>query len=87
MQAIETKYIGPTNFRGGRIVARCEAERISVSYDHALGLVENHMAAAQALAKKLDWQGTWAGGALPNTYVWVCTTRSYEGTFTIKESK
>ena len=36
MQAIRTRYIGPTNTRDSRIQAKCEAKTIYVSYDHAL---------------------------------------------------
>ena len=69
-QAIVTKYHGPTNVRGSRISARCDAGRIMVSYDYALNIGDNHKAAAQALADKLGWtvehgMPALAGGALP----------------------
>ena len=57
MQAITTKYAGPTNTRGTRIIAKAAAGRVSVGYDHALNLEDNHAAAAQALAAKLGWTG------------------------------
>ena len=57
MQAITTKYAGPTNTRGSRIIAKAAAGRVSVGYDHALNLEDNHAAAAQALAEKLGWVG------------------------------
>lgn len=56
MQAIRTRYHGPSNTRGSRISAQCEAGRIYVGYDHALNLDENHVAAATALRVKLGWQ-------------------------------
>jgi len=72
-QAIETKYYGPTNYRGSRIRVRCQARTIFVSWDHALGVEDNHDAAAKTLAEKLAWCGTWFSGALTdgsgNVYV------------------
>jgi hypothetical protein len=70
MQAIVTKYHGPTNYKGSRISARAEAGRIIVHYDHALNIGENHAAAAQALADRLGWTTdkgypALAGGGLP----------------------
>ncbi len=52
MQAIETKYIGPTNYRGSRIKATCERGSISISYDNALNSDDAHIAAADALVAK-----------------------------------
>ncbi len=73
MQAIETKYYGPTNYRSARIRVRCQARTIFVSWDHALGVEDNHDAAAKALAEKLEWRGKWFSGALAdgsgNVYV------------------
>ncbi len=55
MQAITTKFIGPTNHRGDRIKARCSAGSVTVSWDWELEAHENHVAAAQALLGKLEW--------------------------------
>jgi hypothetical protein len=55
MQAIRTRYHGPTNTRGSRISAQCEAGRLSVPYAHELSLDENHKATARALRDKLGW--------------------------------
>ena len=57
MQAIRTKYTGPTNTRPSRIIASCDAGKLTVSYDHGLNLDDNHKAAAQKLAAKLQWIG------------------------------
>lgn len=65
MQAIITRYHGPTNTRGSRISARAEAGRTSVAYDHALNIDGNHRAAAQALMAKLGWEHDIASGTLP----------------------
>jgi hypothetical protein len=61
-QAIETKYLGATNSRGGRIKATAWADSVTLSYDHELGYAENHRAAADALLVKLGWDGKFAQG-------------------------
>lgn len=55
MQAIRTKYCGPTNTRGSRIQASCEAKTIYVPYNHALNSDANHRAACEALLRALGW--------------------------------
>ena len=78
MQAIRTRYIGPTNTRGSRIQAKCEAKTIYVSYDHALNTAENHMAACRKLADSLEWgkgpYNTMHGGSFGNDTYWVFST-------------
>jgi hypothetical protein len=70
MQAILTKYLGPTNHRGSRIVAWCQAGRLTFAWDDALSVDQNHDAVARGLAQKLGWledtHGRLAGGGLPN---------------------
>lgn len=72
-QAIETRYLGPTNTKSGRIKATAWAGSITVPYDHALNSEDNHRAAAMALVAKLQWQGTFAqgGNAKGNGYYFV----------------
>lgn len=55
MQAIRTRYIGPTNTKPSKIQAKCEAKTIYVYYDHGLNIDENHAAACAALVAKLGW--------------------------------
>ena len=56
MKAISTRYLGPTNFKGSRIVASDgDGNRIVVSLDSALGSEENHEAAAAKLCEKMGW--------------------------------
>jgi len=57
MQAIETKYHGPTDRQGSRVSATAEAGRVVLEWDHALNSERNHMRAAAALARKLGWVG------------------------------
>jgi hypothetical protein len=73
-QAIATKYLGPTDTRGARIKASCEAGSVTVAWDHGLNVDQNHAAAATSLASKLGWDDSpMAGGALPGMgYAFVC---------------
>lgn len=64
--AIVTKFVGPTNHRGSRVIARCIDTRITHSWDHRLNPDGNHMAAARKLADKLGWPEPLLGGALPD---------------------
>lgn len=52
MQAIETKYIGPSNYRGSRIKATCERGSLTVDYDDSLDTEQAHIAAAKSLCAK-----------------------------------
>ncbi len=71
-KAIETKYHGPGNVRGSRIIASdMDKNRVIASYDYALSAEENHKAAAYALCSKMNWGGSLIGGATSRGYVWV----------------
>lgn len=71
-QAIATKFIGPTNHRCARIKAVSDACTVTVSWDYAMGVEENHHAAARALADKMGWVTHLRGGSLPGAgYVFV----------------
>lgn len=70
-QAIQTKYIGPTNTKGSRIKATAFGGSVTVSYDDALSQEKNHQAAAIALAEKLGWSGAIHGGGTLTGYVFV----------------
>lgn len=93
-QAIETRYAGPTNHRGARIIVRAQAGRITVSWDHALDVDQNHLAAARAFAEKWGWEGRWRGGANAkgDGYVFVNVTRraggveDYSACFDVEQS-
>jgi len=54
-QGIETKYLGATNHKPGRIKATAAAGSITMSYEHELNADENHARAAIALAAKFEW--------------------------------
>ncbi len=54
---ITTRYSGPTNTRGSRITATGHSRQLTVHYNYALGVVDNHGAAARALATVLGYTG------------------------------
>ena len=54
-QAITTKYISPSNTRGSRVKAQAEVGSVTLSWDNALSIDENHSRAAHALANKYKW--------------------------------
>jgi hypothetical protein len=49
MYGIRTKFKGPTNSTGSRIVASSEGSYKTTPYDHSLSSADNHMKAAEAL--------------------------------------
>jgi hypothetical protein len=55
MQAIVTKYHGPTNTRGSRVTAIADAGRVTLPWNDALSMEANHDAAALALCAKFGW--------------------------------
>lgn len=56
--SIRTRYAGPTNTRGSRIIVTEDRwgddapRRVTVGWDHALNATQNHAAAAQAWLDK-----------------------------------
>lgn len=76
-QAIETKYLGPTNYRGSRVKASAQAGSVTIGWDDALDTDSNHEKAALALCRKLGWRGAILGGGNAkgngNVYVMVDT--------------
>lgn len=72
MQAIITKYHGPTDAHGSRITATSASGlRVTVGYDDALSSQAAHRQAAEALQKKLKWSGRLIGGGLKDGYAFV----------------
>lgn len=78
-QVIVTKYFGATDHHGSRVKAKSQAGSVTVPWDHALDVRENHAVAARGLCRKLDWKGLWLGGALPDDtgYAFVKSKESY----------
>lgn len=71
-QAIRTRYCGPTDHRGARVKAMCDAKVIYVPWDHAKDVTDNHTHAASTLAMRLGWSSEWLGGSAGDEYVYVC---------------
>ena len=74
-QAIETKYAGPTNHRGSRIIATTPGgHKHTQQWDYALNIDANHYAAAEALRAKLDWPAIKAGCSTAKGYAFATST-------------
>lgn len=83
---IRTRYLGPTNYRGARIVADVPERirtrnafdepasrwRLTMPYPHELSGVDAHEPAARALAERLGWDrgGEPVALAIDTGYVW-----------------
>ena len=61
-QAITTKFLGPTNYRGSRIKANCVAGAITEQRNYEIDYTADHIAVAKQLATQLGWAGNWYGG-------------------------
>ena len=78
-RAIRTRFVGPTNTRGSRIIADAgdRASRVVVDYDHSLNTDDNHAAAAVAVTHKMGWDDEYysplTGGGYGSEYFWVFT--------------
>ncbi len=72
MQAIRTRYHGPTNTRGARITASCEGGALTLPRDYSLDVDQDHARAAQRLVDRLGWPGVYHGGSFSGDYYWVC---------------
>ena len=55
MQAIEVRYLPPTDYLPARLKAFCQAGAVIVSFDDGLDDYERDLAAARALCRKLKW--------------------------------
>ena len=78
MKAILARYLGPTDYRGSRIVATAEGgHRLTISYPYELSGEAVYRAAAEALRDRAGWAGKLDGGQLPNgDYAFVfCSAR------------
>lgn len=74
MKAIQTKYVGPTNTKGSRIIATDnDGNKVTISYPYELSGEDVHRKAAQALCDKMNWKGEMIAGWVKNGYVFVFT--------------
>lgn len=70
-QAIITKYLGPTNTKGGRIKATTGSGKNSLTIGYPHEASNPHALAAMALAQKLGWTGALVEGGTATGSVFV----------------
>jgi hypothetical protein len=71
MKSIITKTLPVTNTKGLRLKADDgDGNTITTSYNYGLDPMENHRAAAIALANKKSWTGTLQGGYTKDGMCW-----------------
>jgi hypothetical protein len=69
MQAIQTKYLAPTDTKGTRIKAICAGGSITVPYRYESDDQASHREAAWVLVAKMNWERSdfvLESGILPN---------------------
>jgi hypothetical protein len=72
MKAIETRYVGPTNFRGSRVIASDgDGNKTTIPYPYELSGEAVHRKAAEALRDKMEWKGDLISGWTKRGYVFV----------------
>lgn len=65
--AITVKFMGPTNSKPSRYKATSQAGSLIFSADYASNPTQNAEKVAMALAEKLDWDGDYVLGYLPES--------------------
>ena len=65
MQAIQVRYLGPTDTKGSRMKAFCLGGSHTINIDNARSIGYNAKRAAFELASQLNWPGNYVGGTLP----------------------
>ena len=71
-KAISTRYVGPTNARGSRIIASDgDGNRFTLPYPHELSMQDGHAKAAQMLMDKMGWTDNLISGSTGTGYVFV----------------
>jgi len=81
---IVTRYLGPTNYKGSRIVATHKRDnettwRKVIDWDHSLDSSANHQAAAQALLDSWPYETSLEiidRGHDHESYFWLCHCRA-----------
>lgn len=76
MQAIRTRFYGPTNHRGARIRATSAGgTSVTIDHDDALSSEDNHRAAVEKLATKLGWRNDYVPGFFGGDTYWAPVAR------------
>jgi hypothetical protein len=72
MQAIRTRYHGPSNVKGSRISAvSAGGKRIMVGCVDNLSVEENHARACRLLCDKMEWKWPMTSGGFGGDQYWV----------------
>lgn len=71
MQVVTTEFVGRTEKKPAKIVARSGISKVSVSWDSSLGIAENHQAAVRKLCMELGRIHKYVGGATADGFAWV----------------
>ena len=72
MQAIETRYMPPTNHLGARIKATtASGKTLTIPFPYELSGESVHWEAAKELAESLGWHGDYVAGSTRDGYVFV----------------
>lgn len=76
MKAIRTRYYGPTNTKGSRIVASDgDGNSTSIGYPHSFNSDEAHELAAYLLMEKMQWTNQIIGGGFQRDMYWTMIPR------------
>lgn len=66
-QAIQVKYLPPTNYKGARFSVRTQAKtKIYNEPINAFGVEQNALVIATRFAREMGWTGVYYGGTLKN---------------------
>ena len=74
MQAIVTKYHGPTDRHGARISAECDGVKVTIPYPHELSGADVHARAAREVCRRIGMTGRLVAAELAHGYVFVHTS-------------
>jgi hypothetical protein len=85
MQAIQVKFLPPTNIKPARVKAWGFSNYQAVlNWDFNIDDSTNIENAARSLLKKLNWRGPWQGGQLPGgNYAFVSISGQEELTVSV----
>lgn len=68
-QVITTKFLAPTETKSDRVKVSCEAGSKTFPWDYSISMEDNHIEAAIAMARFLNWETSFVVGSLGSGYV------------------
>ena len=75
---IITKYVGPTDTKGARLVAKCAGRQLSMPYRYELSVTQNHSTIAARLASKLKLSGVFVAESRETGYAFSQSDSGFE---------